>query len=132
MFCKACGNQIPSQSRYCQYCGSPVPSDVNWTSGGVQGEPRTAYKEKTETASYTVVCPECGGHSIRFNSVSESRPVGCLAWTVILIGALCVDIVVFLVLLFIFLLVRRSTKAVTYGTCQTCGHRWKKKQRYEL
>lgn len=129
--CKFCGKHIPDHSRYCQYCGSNIQANVNWTPGGVQGEPQDLAREEPRNASYSVVCPECGSSNIRFNSVSESKPVGLFAWILILLGALCFQFVVFLVLLLVFLLARKSTKTVTYGTCQRCGHRWKK-PRYEL
>ena len=131
MNCKNCGANISDSARFCQYCGSKQDSTVNWTYGGVQGEPQTIRREEPRNASYSVVCPECGSSNIRFNSVSESKPVGVFAWILILLGALCFQFIVFLILLSIFLLARKSTKTVTYGTCQRCGHRWKK-PRYEL
>lgn len=131
MYCKNCGSPVANNAKFCQHCGVKLDNTVNWTYGGVQGEPQPTSREEPRSASYSVVCPECGSSNIRFNSVSESKPVGLFTWIIILIGALYFQFIVFLILLLIFLLARKSTKTVTYGTCQRCGHRWKK-PRYEL
>lgn len=137
MYCKNCGKEIPENAKYCINCGAHVErtsKEPNWTwnteSPKRHPDPDVPDYDVFDpfspaSAKFHSVCPTCGRTDIRYQTVTESNPVGCFAWVAILIGAFFVNVLVFIALLLLFLIVRKSTKAVTYATCQYCGERWK-------
>lgn len=138
--CINCGAPLYPGAKFCPTCGRPTSPasassrSTNWTwgDGTPERHPDPEVPDydvfdptKPASAKFNSVCPTCGRSDIRYQTVAESNPIGCFAWTVILIGALFVNILVFIALLLLLLIVRKSTKATTYATCQYCGERWK-------
>lgn len=66
-------------------------------------------------------CPRCNSDHIFYQTVTESKDIGC--GTIFLYLFLAITILGLLVL--IPILLSSKTQTVTYATCQTCGLRWK-------
>lgn len=130
MFCNNCGKQVPDNYKFCPNCGFKIThTNDNWVPNRHPDPEVPDYdvydQFKPASAKFQSVCPTCGSSNVQYQTVSESKPLGCFAWTVILFGAFFVNVLVFITLLLLFLVVRKSTKATTYATCQRCGKRWK-------
>lgn len=84
------------------------------------------FQEKySTTAEFECICPVCGSNDVNFQTVSESKPVGCFGWLILCVISLFLSIFAFIFIVIIFALTRQSTKATTYATCQRCGKHWK-------
>lgn len=68
-----------------------------------------------------MTCQKCKGNNITYQTVSESRKVGCC--TIIVYILLAISLLGWLIL--IPLLLRKKTETVTYAVCQDCGYRWR-------
>lgn len=111
IYCSKCGERLSASSAFCNRCGTPTASkDVASKAPVKQNRtfPRTA-------------CPRCHGHNIQYDTVAESKPVGCFTTILYLLLALTV-LGLFIV---IPLMLREKTKTVTYAVCQDCGKRWR-------
>lgn len=109
MYCKNCGTQIEDGVNFCSACGAsaePSNQDV------IPTQPHVSNSRP---------CPKCKGGNVQFQTVTESKSTGCI--TVLVYIFLAITILGWLIL--IPLLLRKKTRTVTYGICQSCGHRWR-------
>ena len=113
MFCKNCGYKLSDGSRFCSQCGTKTTEDIP-----VKATPIQIILPEQPKSSRP--CPRCKSTNIQFQTITESRKTGC--FKVFLYIFLAVSVIGWLVL--IPLMLRKKTKTVTYGVCQSCGHRW--------
>jgi len=66
-------------------------------------------------------CSKCNSTNITYQTVTESRAMGC--GTIILYLLLAITILGLLIV--IPLMLRKKNDTVTYAVCQSCGHRWR-------
>ena len=113
MFCTNCGHKLLDGSIFCSNCGTKVSSNVAVVAAPIQWA-------QPEQPKINRPCPRCKSANVQFQTVTESRKTGC--FKVFLYIFLAVSVIGWLVL--IPLMLRRKTKTVTYGVCQSCGNRW--------
>lgn len=114
MFCRNCGCKIPDNAKFCNTCGTQATGNPIVNTIPVQ----TILPNPPMCSN---PCPKCKGTYVQFQTVTEARKTGC--FTILLYILLAVT--VFGLFIVIPLLLRKKTITVTYGVCQSCGHRWK-------
>lgn len=116
MYCKNCGKQLEDGAKFCSMCGTRTDNNAPAASPArpivVQAQPQVANSRP---------CPRCNARNVQFQTVAEAKKTGCM--TVLLYIFLAISVLGWLIL--IPLLLRKKTKTVTYGICQSCGYRWK-------
>ena len=118
MYCIKCGKQIKDDSNFCTVCGTrtnrrPPAAPI--------APPRPVIIQAQPQIPSSRPCPRCNGRYVQFQTVSEAARAGCMK--VVLYIFLAITILGWLIL--IPLLLRKKTRAVTYGVCQSCGYRWR-------
>ena len=108
MYCRKCGTKLPADSVFCNKCGSSVNEFANPV-------------QKKEPTVPSVKCSRCGGHHIRYDTVTEDVPAGCSTGCLYVLLALTI----LGLLIVIPLMLRKKTETVTYAVCLDCGNRWK-------
>ena len=119
MYCVKCGTQLEDGAKFCSMCGTrtantaPAVSPTHPPSQPIviQAQPQVSNSRP---------CPRCKGMNVQFQTVAEAKKTGCMK--VFLYIFLAITILGWLIL--IPLLLRKKTRTVTYGICQSCGHRW--------
>ncbi len=117
MYCKNCGTQLDDSAKFCPSCGT----GTDGTAPAASPSPQPIVIQAQPQFASSRPCPKCKGRNVQFQTVTESKKGGCLK--VLLYIILAISILGWLIL--IPLLIRKKTKTVTYGVCQSCGYRWK-------
>ena len=120
MYCKNCGKQLEDSAKFCSVCGTRTD---NAPAAPISPPPRPVVIHAQPQGTSLHPCPKCKGRHVQFQTVTETKETGCM--TVLFYIFLAVTILGLLVL--IPILLSNKTKTVTYGICQSCGHRWKVK-----
>jgi len=118
-FCSSCGARISRSAAYCPECGA----STNFKTVPVQQiAPSVNHRPQVNTSHTGIrTCSRCQSTQIQYQTVTESRPTGCM--TVLWYIFLCLTI--FGLLIVIPLMLRKKTNTITYAVCQNCGRRWK-------
>ena len=118
-FCSSCGSRIFRSAAYCPECGA----STNFKTAPVrQAAPSVNHRPQVDTSHTSIrTCSRCQSTQIQYQTVTESRPTGCM--TVLWYIFLCLTI--FGLLIVIPLMLRKKTNTITYAVCQNCGRRWK-------
>ena len=120
MYCIKCGKQIEDGVKFCSLCGASTDNNAPVVPpSSTQSQPVIVHAQPQVSNSRH--CPRCGGHNVQFQTVAEARKTGCM--TVLFYIFLAITILGWLIL--IPILLRKKTRTVTYGICQSCGYRWK-------
>lgn len=119
MYCKNCGKQLEDSAKFCSVCGTRTDNKAP-VAPPVRTPPQPVVVHAQPQVS-SRPCPRCKGRNVQFQTVSESKQTGCM--TILFYIFLAVTILGWLIL--IPILLSNKTKTVTYGICQSCGHRWK-------
>ena len=118
MYCTHCGKQLNDDDRFCSACGAST--DINAPVAPLISHPQPIVIHEQQQMLSSRPCPKCNGRNVQFQTVEESKKTGC--FKVFLYIFLAITILGWLIL--IPILARKRTRTVTYGICQSCGHRW--------
>ena len=115
MYCKNCGGQLEDGTKFCSQCGA----GIDGVSPAAQPQPIIIQAQPQKPNSRP--CPKCKAHNVQFQTVSERKKTGC--FKVLLYIFLAISVLGWLILIPICL--RKKSRTVTYGVCQSCGYRWR-------
>ena len=119
--CPECAKEVSDKAAACIGCGAPIaqlvvqheaqnPISINFDHSCEQGANPSG-----------MFCERCLSNNVIVSTVAMQKERGCLMVCLWIFLAICT---VGLILLLIPLLMKKGDKAITYATCQNCGHRW--------